>query len=624
MRQASARHLAPRGRRRRPSRLAVAVIALTVVGVAGAGAGGYALLNRPASGPSCAAGRFTLQVVADPDQAGLLKQVNRDYASTAPVVGDRCVAVSVRSLDSPEAMAALAGGWTDPSLGPRPDVWVPASSTWASELDLQLGAADRPSILPSDRPSVATSPLVIAMPKPMAQALGWPRQTLGWADLLGALRNPEGWRAFGHPEWGQFKLGKTDPKLSEAGLGALLAAGMAIAGQGRPLTQAELVKAAPELGLMLLEVSRSPGDETDTTPTLLADLRRADEAGDALKYLSAVPLPEKSVWDYNQGKPIDDPSLGSQRPKPKVPLAAIYPKDGTIESDYPWMVLRAPWVDDAKRAAATDLLLYLKTPAVQGRFQAAGFRSARGQPGSSISEQAGLLPSQPARVLPPPPPLLVAATLKGWDQTKRVANLLAVYDVSGSMAEPVPGTGGATKMDLVKQAAESSLRLFTTESNIGVWEFATNLDGPRDWRQTVPIGPISAKMPDGRTRLDLLRAQLQRLTATNGDTGLYDTALAAYQYLKQHYVPDRLNLVVLFTDGRNDDPGGGLTLSQLLQRLREGQRDDRKVRILTFAYGADADVDALRQISAATGGATFVSPDPKDIERVFVTALANF
>lgn len=95
------------------------------------------LLNRPASGPSCAAGRVTLQVVADPDQAGLLKQVTRDYASTAPVVGDRCVAVSVRSLDSPEAMAALAGGWTDPSLGPRPDVWVPASSTWASELDLQ-------------------------------------------------------------------------------------------------------------------------------------------------------------------------------------------------------------------------------------------------------------------------------------------------------------------------------------------------------------------------------------------------------------------------------------------------------------------------------------------------------
>jgi Ca-activated chloride channel family protein len=218
---------------------------------------------------------------------------------------------------------------------------------------------------------------------------------------------------------------------------------------------------------------------------------------------------------------------------------------------------------------------------------------------------------------------MLAATLKGWDQTKKVANLLAVYDVSGSMGEAVPGTG-LTKMDLVKQAAQSSLRLFTTESNIGVWEFSTQLDGPRDWRQTVPIGPVSGRVPGGRTQLDLLRAQLATLKPTNGDTGLYDTTLAAYQFLKEHYVPDRLNLVVLFTDGKNDDPGGGIGLAQLVQKLREGQRDDRKVRILTFAYGPDADASALKQISEATGGKLFLSPNPTDIERVFVTALANF
>jgi len=600
------------------------VIALVVGAVvAGAGMGGYLLLNRPASDSGCTSGRLALQVVADPDQSGLLKQVAGEYASTTPVVGDRCVDVSVRGLDSPEATAALATGWTDPSLGPRPDVWVPASSTWAAELGLQLNAARRPSLLPADRPSVATSPLVIAMPRPMAQALGWPRQTLGWTDLVGALRNPEGWRAYGHPEWGPFKFGKTDPKLSEAGLGALLGAGIAVAGNGKALTLADLANKAPDLGLMMLQLSRSAGDQTDTASTLLANMQRADQAGNALTYVSAVPLSEKSVWDYNQGRPIDDPSLASERPKPKVPLAAIYPKDGTLLSDYPWLVLRAPWVDEAKRTAATDFLLYLKTPSVQAKFQAAGFRSARGLPGSTINEQAGLIPSQPARVLPAPPPQMLAATLKGWDQTKRVANLLAVYDVSGSMADTVAGTG-ATKMDLVKQAAVSSLRLFTTESNIGVWEFATALDGPRDWRQRVSIGPISGRLPGGKTRLDLLRAQLLRLSPTNGDTGLYDTALAAYQNLKQHYVPDRLNLVVLFTDGRNDDPNGGITLSQLLQQLREGQRDDRKVRILTFAYGPDADVAALRQISEATGGSVFPAPNPRDIERLFVTALASF
>jgi Ca-activated chloride channel family protein len=623
----SGRHLArpPGGPAdRRPAWRSIALVALIMAVTLTGGFGAYLLVNRSSGGAACGSGRLALQVVADPDQASLLQQAAHDYASTNPVVGDRCVDVNVRGLDSPEATAALATGWTDQAAGPRPDVWVPAASTWASELELQLQQARRGDILPTERPSVATSPLVIAMPKPMAQALGWPQRQLGWSDLTTALRNPAGWAAFGHPEWGQFKLGKTDPKLSEAGLGALLGAGIAVAGQGgRQPTPAELQSKAPELGSMILEVSRSPGDETDTTGTLLANLQRADETGKGLGYISAVPLTEKSVWDYNQGKPIDDPSLGSERPKPKVPLAAVYPKEGTLQADYPWMVLRVPWVDDAKRAAASDFLLYLKSPTIQARFQAAGFRSARGQPGAEISEESGLLPDQPKRVMASPQPLLLAATLKAWDQTKRIANLLAVYDVSGSMREVVPGTG-KTKMDLARQAAAASLRLFTSESDIGTWEFSTALDGPRDYRQTVQIAPMGGKDPGGKTHLEVLQQHLAQLAATHGDTGLYDTTLAAYEYVKQHYAPDRLNLVVLLTDGRNDDPTGGLTLEQLLQRLRDDQKDDRKVHILSFAYGQDADVAALDQIGKATGGAVFPSPNPADIERVFVTALANF
>ena len=624
---ASGRHLAgPPGHRpagRGSIGRSIFLVALIMVVVLAGGFGAYLFVNRSSNSSACGSNTINLQVVADPDQSSLLRDAARDYAGTKPVVGDRCVNVNVRALDSPEATAALATGWTDPGAGPRPDVWVPAASTWASELELQLQQARDTDIVPAERPSVATSPLVIAMPKPMAEALGWPKRPLGWSDLNTALRNPAGWAAFGHPDWGPFKLGKTDPKLSEAGLGALLSAGMVVAGGDHVPTPAELQAKSPELGSMILEVSRSPGDETDTTSTILANLERADESGKALSYVSAIPLSEKSVWDYNQGRPIDNPA-GADRPKPKVPLAAIYPKEGTLQSDYPWLVLKAPWVDDAKREAASDFLLYLKSPAIQGRFQAAGFRSARGQPGAEINPDSGLIPDQPKRVLPQPPSLLLAATLKGWDQTKRIANLLAVYDVSGSMQEVVPGTGGMRKIDLARQAAMASLRLFTTESNVGSWEFSTHLDGTRDYRESVPIAPVGGKDPGGVSHLQRLQEALTRLTATNGDTGLYDTALAAYQYVKRNYAPDRLNLVVLITDGRNDDPGGSITLDQLLQQLRAGQKDDQKVRILSFAYGKDADVAALDQISKATGGQVFTSPNPTDIERVFVTALANF
>src|SRR6266511_5263456 len=103
MSQEGGRHLA-RPPLRGPSGLRICVSALVVGAVvAGAGMGGYLLLNRTASDSGCTSGRLALQVLADPDQSGLLKQVAGEYASTTPVVGDRCVDVSVRGLDSPEA-----------------------------------------------------------------------------------------------------------------------------------------------------------------------------------------------------------------------------------------------------------------------------------------------------------------------------------------------------------------------------------------------------------------------------------------------------------------------------------------------------------------------------------------
>jgi Ca-activated chloride channel homolog len=47
------------------------------------------------------------------------------------------------------------------------------------------------------------------------------------------------------------------------------------------------------------------------------------------------------------------------------------------------------------------------------------------------------------------------------------------------------------------------------------------------------------------------------------------------------------------------------------------------VRVVTIAFGANADVAALRQISQATGGKAYVSRDPRDIERVFTDVITS-
>jgi Ca-activated chloride channel family protein len=614
----SGRHLAQR-RRRRPTALLAAACILLVLAL---GVGGFvAFFNQPAKSLACRSGSLPLQVVVSPDQAVVVTQAAAEYERRRPAVDDRCVVVQVRGTESAEAAAALSTGWDESSQGPRPDVWVPASSVWALQVALRQQATKQPVLIPFEQPKVATTPMVMAMPKPMAEALGWPRRAVGWKEMLGAVTNPEGWKAFGHPEWRAFKLGKTDPNLSTPGLEALIGAVFAATGQTSELSVETLKKQQDQLRQVILGLERAPGQDADTPATLLANLQQADRAGQTLNFVSAVPLDEKSVWDYNRGNAggFED---GGEREKPKVPLVAVYPKEGTLEADHPWVVLRAPWVDDAKRRAAAGFLDYLRSEPVQTRFQQAGFRSSNGRPGPQLSQANGLLPDQPARVLAPPAPMVVAAALESWNAARKRSNVLAVYDVSGSMKEEVPGTGGRTKMDIVKAAAGQALGLFAPETNLGTWLFSSNLNGSRDWVESVPIGPTNARLPNGKLRRQVLAEALARLQATNGDTGLYDTTLAAFRALRRSYAPGRINIVVLLTDGINDDPTGGITRAELLRRLK-AEQGDNPVQIITIAYGANADVESLRLISKTTGGLAYVSRDPKDILRVFTDAISK-
>jgi Ca-activated chloride channel family protein len=614
----SGRHLAQR-RRRHPTALLAAACILLVLAL---GVGGFvAFFNQPARSLACRSGSLPLQVVVAPDQAAVVTQAAAEYERRRPAVDDRCVVVQVRGTESAEAAAALSTGWDESSQGPRPDVWVPASSIWALQVALRQQATKQPVLIPFEQPKVATTPMVMAMPKPMAEALGWPRSALSWKKMLGAVTNPEAWKAFGHPEWGAFKLGKTDPNLSTPGLEALIGAVFAATGHTGELSVETLKKQEDQLRQVILGLERAPGQDADTPATLLANLQQADRAGQTLSFVSAVPLDEKSVWDYNRGNAggFED---GGEREKPKVPLVAVYPTEGTLEADHPWVVLRAPWVDDAKRRAAAGFLDHLRSEPVQTRFQQAGFRSSNGRPGPQLSQANGLLPDQPARVLAPPAPKVVAAALESWNDARKRSNVLAVYDVSGSMKEEVPGTGGRTKMDVVKAAAGQALGLFAPETNLGTWVFSSNLSGSRDWAESVPIGPTNARLPNGKIRRQVLAEALARLQATDGDTGLYDTTLAAFRAVKRSYAPDRINIVVLLTDGINDDPTGGISRAELLRRLK-AEQGDKPVQIITVAYGANADVESLRLISKTTGGLAYVSRDPKDILRVFTDVISK-
>ena len=193
---------------------------------------------------------------------------------------------------------------------------------------------------------------------------------------------------------------------------------------------------------------------------------------------------------------------------------------------------------------------------------------------------------------------------------------LAVIDISGSMSDQV---GGKTRMQLTIEAATGGLTLFPTVVSLGLWTFSTKIgtDGSSDYKELVPIAPLSV-----RQRQQIVGQLKIQKPVPNGGTGLYDTAIAAVRAVRNQYVSTAVNSILLFTDGKNDDPGSP-TLEQTVKTL-EGLRDPaRPVRIIALGMGPDANPDELRTLAAATGGQSYVARNPSDLRQVFIDALQS-
>jgi len=553
-----------------------------------------------------------INIAASSEKAALLKQIAQDFAAQAEPIGGHCVAIAVSSKSSGGAAEALARGWDEAVDGPRPDVWSPASSSWTVILQQRLAERDQPNLVPSDLPKVSQTPLVIAMPRPMAEALGWPSKSLGWSDILSLAQDPAGWGKIGHPEWGAFRLGKTNPNFSTSGLNATIATYFAATGLSSDLTLADVEK--PEVQDFVRGVEASVVHYGDITLTFLSNLQRADDRGQGLSYISAVTVEEKSVWDYNQGNPTGDPTTLGQHAPPHTPLVAIYPKEGTLISDSPYVVLQAQWVDEQKKALAGAFLTFLQQDAQQRRFQEFAFRNYQGQSGSLINQSNGLLPSEPKAVLSPPSPTVLDQIQRSWNDLRKRARVLLVIDVSGSMGDPVP-EAGSSKLELAKSAAIKALDQFAPDDDVGLWIFASEFPTVNTpYLQLLPVAPLAQQLRD-------MKQTIQELQP-GGGTALYATTRAATSAMQQSFDPSRINAVVLLTDGKNEYPPD-VDLGGLLRSL-QSESEDTTVRVFPIAYGEDADLDTLTKVAEASRAAVYNSADPASIDKVFTAVVSNF
>ncbi|MDQ1180522.1 VWA domain-containing protein [Rhodococcus sp. SORGH_AS_0301] len=558
------------GGRRGVSRGPVVVVVVLVLLVA-AVLGWFALRDRitdegEQAAKACVEGDAVLAVTADPDIADAVRTVAAAWDATAPVVRDHCVTTTVTETASDVAAAALAADPSDAAAGPRPSLWIPATSADAAPL-IDARRVD------STPRSLATSPVVLGVAPTLADTLG--AAAVGWADLPRLAATPESLDAIGAAGWGSLRPALPAGSTTTAALVSVAAAVVDPTASTASLT-ADQAASAP----VVSAVSALSRAATDATPTPPADAAAALDAmvqGDdpAAAPVHAVPVTEQQLY----GRITE----GQQ-------LAAFRPAGSTPSADHPAVVLSDG--DATGRAAAAAFAEFARGADQQQAFLRQGFRvpTADGTTEATPPSVAGLTFPAIGQPAASPEPAARTAVLDTLASPTRPSSTTVLLDVSGSM-ESIDGS--ATRLTNVTSALRQVIGAVPDTSRIGLWTYSRALDGSRPYRVEVPLTEANS---ESRAALDSSLAGLSPATATS----TYASVQAAYESAVQNWSGDGTNSVLLVTDGPNDDTS--ISAASFLQSIAAASDPARPVRIDVVSLTQNSDIATLRSLTGQTGG----------------------
>ena len=537
--------------------------AVAVIGLVGSGVflwvGGY--LNPIfASAESGCADAEPLDIVADTSIAPALAEIAKAYDAES----ENCVETKVTAQDSADTAAVLASGNSEA------DAWIPESSVWLDRMNATAAALGQSAPEVDVRKSIASTPVVFAAAATKAAEIA--TEPVSWARVLG----------------GTLPTILPDPEASAASLAGLLA----LRGHSSPDDPRQFAGAMIELG-----------------KSIPASTGAAFGALGATEQPAVVVTSEVQVAAYNLHDPAE-------------PLVAAYPADGTVLLDYPWVQLRPDATDDGGSADSREAATATKAELLDA-FEAAvrddaatlagvGFRAPDGT-GQLDVDGVGAEPPVATAALDGPTLLEI---LRAWGVLTLRSRMLAVIDVSGSMEEPAEN--GLRRIDIFQQAAIGAMQKFSGEVELGVWVFSTARNGDLDYEDLSPIAPLA-----DAAHTQQIAGIIQSLPARlGGATGLYDTTLAAVQRVRESYDPEKVNSVLLITDGKNEDENG-IDLETLLAELAKIDDPAKPVPVIMIGFGPDTDLAAMQRIAQATKGAAYSASKPEDLSTVLVDALSQ-
>lgn len=473
----------------------------------------------------------------------------------------------------------------------QPVIWSPGSGIWLEKANQTWrDRTSRPLVANVEAcPDTLHIPLVIGMWRPMAEALGWPDKPIGWSDLADLATNPDGWAAYGHPEWGTFKFGHAHPDFSNSAMLSVIAEVYAAAGKTSGLTAEDVKSETVQEHVAAVEQTVVHYGKWDKWI-----LDKMVERGPG--YLHATPTYENNVVQYNVDRAAEL----------RFPLVSIYPREGTFWVTNPTCILDADWVTAEQREAAEAFIAYMIAPEQQARMMKWALRPA--DTGVALSEPIdlahGAIPSVTEEQIAPleePSEQVTAFVSELWHQVKKKSVAVVLLDRSGSME------GSKIK------AALEGVNLFIDKMN------------PEDEIVIIAFnGAVSELSPAGKIGQvgETLRQQVNSLYA-EGSTALHEAVVAGLrriEALRAQYGDERLYGIVLLSDGQ--DTVGNPSRAEMLSLLPESS-EASGTKIFTIAYGEDADVDLLKTLSNRTNALSLAGTE-KDILEIYLSISSYF
>lgn len=278
--------------------------------------------------------------------------------------------------------------------------------------------------------------------------------------------------------------------------------------------------------------------------------------------------------------------------------------------------VRPSGLDDPVKKADDDLMAALHKAPAADALRAAGFRVD----GTGTVSVPGL--PQDAKIsLDAPAQGTIDEVTTLMTTLGRQVRMLLIVDSSGSMLAS-SGYGG-TRLELAARAVQTALNFVPPNTQAALWQMASNTQfGATDYKVLMPMTRISQE--DGT----LVPAALQLSNAfdalkpiPDAGTGLYDTISDAYTTTAKNASADTNDIVVLLTDGRNEEDPGSITLEALIDRIKSTKSPDHPVHLALAGLGPQSDMTALRAIAAAAGGTATVVDTQTSLTDVIIGAL---